>query len=58
VPQSFQNTDYVIEVITSDISGAGTDASVQCVLVGDGGGRMSACLHGGEEVVRFLASFD
>jgi hypothetical protein len=29
--------EYVIETITSDLSGAGSDANVSCILYGDGG---------------------
>ena len=40
LPQGPQTTEYIIDVITSDISGAGTDANVKCVLYGDAGGCM------------------
>ena len=37
LPKGPQAAEYIIEVITSDISGAGTDANVQCILYGDAG---------------------
>ena len=41
-PQGPQATEYTIDVITSDISGAGTDANVKCIIFGDAGMMGSA----------------
>lgn len=38
--------EYVIETLTSDLSGAGTDANVACILYGDGGETQPLKLEG------------